>query len=260
MQHRGRQLAAPVDAHVEHVLVVELEVDPRAAVRDDAGVVEQLARRVALALVVVEEGARAAVQLADDDALGAVDDEGAVLGHQRDLAEVDLLLLHVADGLRAGLLVLVPDDQADHDLDRRGVGHPALVALVDVVLGLLEVVADELQRAGLVEVLDGEDRLEDALEPDVLALLGRRRRPAGTCRTSCFWMSMRLGMSMIFWIFAKFLRTRKLFWIVGAIELVPLSPEGVSSQALRAGARPAHDFMPGGQAGGRGWAWGVRGY
>ena len=27
-------------------------------------------------------------------------------------------------------------------------------------------------------------------------------------------------MSMIFWIFAKFLRTRKLFWIVGAIELV----------------------------------------
>ena len=56
-----------------------------------------LARRVALALVVVEEGARAPVELADDDALGAVDDEGAVLGHQRDFAEVDLLLLHVAD-------------------------------------------------------------------------------------------------------------------------------------------------------------------
>ena len=58
-EHRGRQLAAAVDAHVQQVLVVELEVDPRAAVRDDAGVVEQLAGRVALALVVVEEGARA---------------------------------------------------------------------------------------------------------------------------------------------------------------------------------------------------------
>ena len=86
------------------------------------------------------------MQLADDDALGAVDDEGTVLGHQRDFAEVDLLLLHVADRLRAGLLVLVPDDQADDDLDRRGVGHAALVALVDVVLRLLQVVADELQR------------------------------------------------------------------------------------------------------------------
>ena len=85
------------------------------------------------------------MQLADHHALGPVDDEGAVLGHQRDLAEVDLLLLHVADGLGAGLLVLVPDDQPHDHLDGRGVGHAALVALVDVVLGLLEVVADELE-------------------------------------------------------------------------------------------------------------------
>ena len=73
------ELAAAVDADVEDVLRVELEVDPRAAVRDDAGGVEQLARRVGLALVVVEEHARRAVQLADDDALGAVDDERPVV-------------------------------------------------------------------------------------------------------------------------------------------------------------------------------------
>ncbi len=48
---------------------------------------------------VVEEHARRAVQLRDDDALGTVDDEGAVLGHQRDFAQIDLLLLHVLDGL-----------------------------------------------------------------------------------------------------------------------------------------------------------------
>src|SRR5229473_2778248 len=171
-EHRRRKLAAPVDAHVEDVLVVELEVDPRAAVRDDAGVVEQLARGVALALVVVEEGAGRAVQLRDHHALGAVDDEGAVLRHQRDLAEVDLLLLDVADRLGARLLVLVPDNQAHHYLDGGRVRHAALVAFVDVVLGLLQVVRDELERAGLVEVLDGEDALEDALEPRVLALLG----------------------------------------------------------------------------------------
>ena len=58
-QHRRVQLAAAVDADVEDVLRVELEVEPRAAVRDHAGAVEQLARRVGLALVVIEEDARA---------------------------------------------------------------------------------------------------------------------------------------------------------------------------------------------------------
>src|SRR5262249_12552127 len=82
------------------------------------------------------EGARRAVQLRDDDALGAVDDERAVLGHQRDIAEVDLLLLDVADGLHAGLGILVPDHEPDGDLERHGVGHAALLALVDVVLQL----------------------------------------------------------------------------------------------------------------------------
>ena len=36
-EHRRVQLAATVDAHVEDVLRVELEVEPRAAVRDHAG-------------------------------------------------------------------------------------------------------------------------------------------------------------------------------------------------------------------------------
>ena len=102
-QHRRVHLAAAVDADVDDVLGVELEVEPRAAVGDDARGVEQLAARVGLALVVIEEDAGAAVELADDDALGAVDDERTGLGHQRDLAEVDLLLLDVADDALAAL-------------------------------------------------------------------------------------------------------------------------------------------------------------
>src|SRR5207248_9593597 len=77
-----------------------------------------------------------AVQLRDDDARGTVDDEGAVLRHQRDVAEIDLLLLDVADGLDAGLRILVPDHETDGHLERHGVGHAALLALVDVVLQL----------------------------------------------------------------------------------------------------------------------------
>ena len=128
-EHRGQELPLAVDADVEEVLLVVLELHPRAAIRNDLRDVERL-------VLGVEERARRAVELRHDDALGPVDDERAVVGHQRDVAEVDLLLLDVADGLHAGLGILVPDHEPDGDLERHGVGHAALLALVDVVLQL----------------------------------------------------------------------------------------------------------------------------
>ena len=100
-QDSRRQLAAPVDAHEDAVLGIELEIQPRAAVWNHAGGEQQLARGVGLALVVLEEHSRRAMQLRHDDALGAVDDEGAGLGDKRDLPHVHLLLLDVLDGLRS---------------------------------------------------------------------------------------------------------------------------------------------------------------
>ena len=82
------------------------------------------------------EHAGRTVQLADDDALGAVDDEGAVIGHQRNIAEENFLFLDVADVFRAGVGILVVNGQTDGDLERRGIGHAALLALVHVVLEL----------------------------------------------------------------------------------------------------------------------------
>ena len=157
--------------------------------------VEELAARVRLALVVVEEDARAAVELADDDALGAVDDERTGVRHQRDLAEVDLLLLDVADDALAAIAGVV-DHQLRRHLDRRRERHAALAALVDVVLRLLEVVRDEDELARAVEVLDREDAAEDGLEAD---LLTRRSAARSICRNLSyddFWMSMRFGTSM----------------------------------------------------------------
>jgi hypothetical protein len=48
------------------------------------------------------------------------------------------------------------------------------VALLHGVLRLAERVADELERRGLVEVLDREDRLEDPLQTDVVAIAPSR--------------------------------------------------------------------------------------
>src|SRR5581483_5575474 len=125
-----QELALAIDAHVEDVLLIVLELHPRAAIGND------LAQEIGTVVGRLEEDARRAVQLADDHALGAVDDEGAVGGHQRNVAEEHLLLLHIADRLVARLRVLVEDGQAHGDLERRGVSHAALLALGYVVLQL----------------------------------------------------------------------------------------------------------------------------
>ena len=121
IQQRGhRNLPAPVDARIDDVLGVELDVEPGAAIGNDAGGEQKLARGMGLALVVIEEHAGRTVHLRDDDALGAVDDEGAVVGHERNVAHVDILLLDVLDRLGAGLLVDIEHDQAQRHLERRG--------------------------------------------------------------------------------------------------------------------------------------------
>ena len=128
-EDRAVELALAVDAHRQHVLLVVLELHPGAAVRDDL-------RQVGARPLLGEEDARAAVELRDDDPLGAVDDERAVVRHQRDVAEVDLLLLGVAHHARARLRVLVVDEEPEGDLQRHGEGHAALLAVGDRVLEL----------------------------------------------------------------------------------------------------------------------------
>ena len=172
-KRRRQHLAAPVHAHPEDLVGVELELDPGAAVGNHPRGVQQLARRDRLALVVVEEDAGRALQLRHHDAFGAVDDEGALLRHQRQLAEIDFLLADLADGLGLGLLVVVDDLEAKRDLERNGVGHSAVVTLLYRVLRIPEVVAVKLECRVAVVVGDGEYGPEDGLQPDLLPPLGQ---------------------------------------------------------------------------------------
>ena len=170
-QERGDgNLAATVDARIDDVLGVELDIEPGPAIGNDAGGEQKLARRMALALVVIEEHARTAMHLRDDDALGAIDDEGAVGRHERHVAHVDVLLLDVLDRLGLGLGIDVEHDQPQRHLERRGVGHAALAALVDVVFRRFVFVLHELEMRGVAEVLDRKHRLEHRLQA-----LGRPR-------------------------------------------------------------------------------------
>jgi hypothetical protein len=143
-EDRDRLLALPVDADVGDVLLVDLELEPRAAAGDHLGV-DDVASRGGLVGADVEVDARRADELRDDDALGAVDDERAPVGHHREVPHEDRLLLDLARGR--------VHEPGGHE-ERPRVGHVALAALVLGVLRRVEDVIGELELELAGEVLD----------------------------------------------------------------------------------------------------------
>ena len=118
-----------------------------------------------LALVVIEENARRPVHLGHDNPFRPVDHEGAVLRHHRHVAHVDELLLDIADRLGAGFLVDIPHDEPQGHLERRRVGHAALLALLHIEFRFFEFIADIFQHRPAGKVADRENRIENSLQP-----------------------------------------------------------------------------------------------
>ncbi len=152
-QHRDRLLALAVDAHAHHVALVDLELQPRATARDHLGGVDVLVG--GLVRGPLEVDARGTHQLGHHDTLGAVDDERAALGHEREVTHEHRLGLDLTG---VGVHELRRHEQ------RGGVGHVPLLALLDRVLLLLEPVVAEREGHGAGEVLDRRDLLEDLLQ------------------------------------------------------------------------------------------------
>ncbi len=93
-EDRGRNLTGLVDADEDDIVGVGLELEPGTPVRDHGRPEGPLVGDVERIGVV---DARRAYQLADDHPLGAVDHEGALLGHGREVTHEDLLLLDLLD-------------------------------------------------------------------------------------------------------------------------------------------------------------------
>ena len=120
-----RNFAVLIDADIENVVCIGLVLEPCAAVRDNGGGEQDLIGLVKL-LAVVNAGRTD--QLRYDSAFCAVDDEGRGVGHLREVAHEDLLLLDLARLLVA---------QTHADLERRCICCIACLALFDAVLRLL---------------------------------------------------------------------------------------------------------------------------
>jgi hypothetical protein len=98
------------------------------------------------------------MQLRNDDALGAVDDESALRRHERDLAHVDLLFL------RPTLFA-----QLESDMERSAESLAFALRLERAQLWLADFVMAEVEDSLLVVTLDRENFAEDGLEPVILA-------------------------------------------------------------------------------------------
>ena len=94
-QDGRRQFAATVDPYKDLVFRIELEIQPGTTVRNHPGRIKQLAGRVSLAFIVVEEHTGGPVQLGHDYPFGTINNEGAVFGHQGNLTHIDLLFTNI---------------------------------------------------------------------------------------------------------------------------------------------------------------------
>ena len=149
--------AAPtVQVHPHDVRRVELNLDPRPVVRDDAHRVKVMPIRVRRLL---RAHARAAMQLRHDHTLRPVDHERAVARHQRDLPQIHIILAHLVAVL-----------QTERRVQRRRERVPVPQRLKLRLLRLLQIVLHEIHREAPILRRHREHFLEDGLQTLVLPL------------------------------------------------------------------------------------------
>ena len=146
-------LAGAVNADGHDVVGIRLQLDPGPTVRDDCSIVELLAGGVDLLAVI---GTGRTNQLADDDTLCTIDDEGASVSHQGEIPHENFLLLDFT-----GLAV----DETDIDAQGRSPGHIAFLALIEVILRLSHRKAFEGEDKISREILNWRNVTEDLLQP-----------------------------------------------------------------------------------------------
>ena len=94
-QDRRRHLPPAVNPNIDDVADIKLEIQPGTAIGDDARRIQNLPAGVRPAFVVGEKRARRAMKLTNYDALGAVNNKGAAVGHQRQFSDVHLLFAYI---------------------------------------------------------------------------------------------------------------------------------------------------------------------
>ncbi len=150
-----RELSALIDSYLQGFLLADVELNPTAALRDDAAGMET---HIAAVVFLGEIDAGGTVQLADDDTLSAIDDELSPTDHPGNLAQVDLFL--------DGFFLL----EAKPDFKGHPIGQAKIPAFGLFVAGATELVADIFQRHAAVVTRNGENFPQDRFKANHLAV------------------------------------------------------------------------------------------
>ena len=142
---------AAIEINVKQIAGVELHFDPRTAIRNDPETVEHLAVEMDARF---ERDAGRAMELADDDALRAIDDECPLRRHERNFAHVNFLLLRP--------LFFA---ELEGDVERRAVGLAFALRLERRQLRFADFVMAEIESRLFIVALDREHLLENGLQP-----------------------------------------------------------------------------------------------
>ena len=110
----------------------------------------------------------------NDHALCAVHNERPLVGHERDITHIDVLLFDVLDGARARIIINVEHNETHLHLERCGESNIALLALFFVELRRLKYEGDIFKDGPIREIPNREDAVEDAINTLILATLGER--------------------------------------------------------------------------------------
>ena len=149
-KQRGRLLALAVDANRQNVALVGLKLEPCATRRNNLRAVDGLVGR--LVALGAEIDAGRTNELGNHNALGAVNNERATRGHEREIAHEQVVLIFDFAGLAV--------DETNLGIEGRLVGDVFLFAFVDGVLRLAEVMLAELDAHIFGRVLDGAHVVE----------------------------------------------------------------------------------------------------
>ena len=157
-ENGDRHRALAVEAQSQIAGLARFELHPGAAIGD------QLGRGQAPTAILfhAEIHARGANQLADHDALRAVDDKGRILRHLRQITQEDFLLDDLAR---------LADQQGHVHIEGDGVGEVPIQAFLLGILGLAKTIFEietcllspgtrEIQAQQAIVALDGRDLVE----------------------------------------------------------------------------------------------------
>jgi hypothetical protein len=109
-ENGDRDLSTSVYPNMEKIFLIEFEVNPRSAVGDDTGIIEDLSATMGFDLILIKKDSWGAVKLADDDPLCPVHNKCPIFCHERDLTKINFLFFDRLDAFRLGLFIHIPND------------------------------------------------------------------------------------------------------------------------------------------------------